>query len=208
MPYAAMPPAPPGTNGLAIASLIASFFGICGGVLGAIFGFIALSQIRRTGQKGKGLAIAGLSISGAWVLVLAVAVVVAIVTDAKRDPSGNVTREGNISVNDLRIGDCLKSVRESSTLATLPAVPCSQPHQGEVFGEFDLTGSSYPGEAAIDSAAQDQCDAKLTSYAAAKNVDEVQDLYYIYPRESDWRRGSRKVTCVAVHANRTGSLKG
>ena len=207
VPYATTPVPPRGTNGLAIASLVTSFFGICGGVLGAIFGFVALGQIRRTGQKGKGLAIAGLSISGAWVLLIAVGVIIAILTDAERDPSGNVTREGSVSVDDLRTGDCLKSVKESSMLTTVPAVPCSQPHQGEVFGEFDLSGSSYPGETKIDSAAQEQCQAKLTSYASTKNVDEVQDLYYLYPRESDWRRGDRTVTCIAVHADRTGSLK-
>ena len=54
------PPPPaqkPGTNGFAIASLI---FGIIGGVLlGFIFGFIALSQTKRTGQNGRGLALAG-----------------------------------------------------------------------------------------------------------------------------------------------------
>lgn len=207
VPYATTPDPPPGTNGLAIASLVTSFFGLCGGVLGAIFGLVALSQIRRTGQKVKGLAIAGLSISGAWVLLIAVAVVVAILTDADRDSSGNVTREGSVSVNELRTGDCLKSVQESSMLTSVPAVRCSQMHQGEVFGEFDLSGSPYPGETEIDRKAQDECQAKLTSYASEKNLDLVEDLYYLYPRESDWRRGSRTVTCVAVHANRTESLK-
>ncbi len=50
----------PGTNGFAIASLICSFFFA---ILGIIFGHIALSQIRKTGQGGKGLATAGLIIS-------------------------------------------------------------------------------------------------------------------------------------------------
>jgi Domain of unknown function (DUF4190) len=56
-----------GTNGFAVASLL---FGIVGGVLlSAIFGFTALSQIRRRGQKGRGLAIAGLVLSGVWMCV-------------------------------------------------------------------------------------------------------------------------------------------
>ena len=46
---------PPGTNGLAIASLISSIV-VCGigSILGVIFGHIALSQIKRTGEGGKG----------------------------------------------------------------------------------------------------------------------------------------------------------
>lgn len=46
-----------GTNTFAILALV---FGIVGGPLGVILGHVALSQIRRTGQDGSGLAIAGL----------------------------------------------------------------------------------------------------------------------------------------------------
>lgn len=50
---------PAKTNTLAIVSLISSFFV---SLLGVIFGHIALSQIKRTGEGGRGLAIAGLVI--------------------------------------------------------------------------------------------------------------------------------------------------
>ena len=54
-------PAPSsGTNGLAIASFLCSFFIF---PLGIIFGHIALSQIKKTRQGGQGLAVAGLIIS-------------------------------------------------------------------------------------------------------------------------------------------------
>jgi len=46
-----------GTNGMAIASLVCAF--LCS-LLAVIFGHIALSQISKTGQGGRGLAIAGL----------------------------------------------------------------------------------------------------------------------------------------------------
>ncbi|WP_246097917.1 DUF4190 domain-containing protein [Rhodococcus spelaei] len=45
------------TNVFAILALV---FGFLGGVLAIIFGHIALSQIKRTGESGRGLAIAGL----------------------------------------------------------------------------------------------------------------------------------------------------
>ena len=50
-----------GTNGFAIASLICAF--LCT-PLGLVFGFIAKSQIKQTGQQGNGLATAGIVISG------------------------------------------------------------------------------------------------------------------------------------------------
>lgn len=59
-------PQPAGTNGFAIASIACSAAGlIClgtGSFLGIIFGIVALNQIKRTGQDGRGLAIAGIVI--------------------------------------------------------------------------------------------------------------------------------------------------
>ena len=54
------------TNGLAIASFVCSFF--CG-ILGVIFGIIAISQINKTNGNGKGLAIAGICLGAGQTLV-------------------------------------------------------------------------------------------------------------------------------------------
>jgi hypothetical protein len=74
--YGYLPPQNPGTNAMAVASLVCSLFGwIClfiGAFLGVIFGFVALSQIKRSGQRGRGMAIAGIVI-GSILLVLGIA---------------------------------------------------------------------------------------------------------------------------------------
>ena len=57
-PYPYPPPAQ--TNGMAVASLICAFVFA---PLGIVFGHISLSQIKRTGEEGRGLAVAGLVIS-------------------------------------------------------------------------------------------------------------------------------------------------
>lgn len=51
--------APQKTNGLAIASLVSSFFI---SILGIILGFVALNQIKKSGEDGRGLALAGIII--------------------------------------------------------------------------------------------------------------------------------------------------
>lgn len=51
------------TNTLAIVTLI---FGVLGGYLAIIFGHIAISQIKRTGERGGGMAIAGLVLGYLW----------------------------------------------------------------------------------------------------------------------------------------------
>jgi hypothetical protein len=62
---------PPGTNGMAIASLI---LGICGffcvtPLIGLGLGIGALVQTSKTRQAGRGMAIAGIILSLAWILL-------------------------------------------------------------------------------------------------------------------------------------------
>jgi peptidyl-prolyl cis-trans isomerase B (cyclophilin B) len=83
--YPSPPPVPPygyygephprPTNALAIASLVCAFLFA---PIGIVFGHMSLSQIRRTGEQGRGMAIAGLVISYLFT-VLAVLLVVAFI---------------------------------------------------------------------------------------------------------------------------------
>jgi peptidyl-prolyl cis-trans isomerase B (cyclophilin B) len=69
-------PTPPPTNGLAIASLICAFVFA---PLGIVFGHISLSQIKKSGEEGRGLAIAGLVISYLVTVLTIVAVLAGVV---------------------------------------------------------------------------------------------------------------------------------
>lgn len=61
-------PASRGTNGMALASLICSVSGIaiCGisSIVGLVLGIVAMNQIKRTGEDGQGMALAGTIIGG------------------------------------------------------------------------------------------------------------------------------------------------
>lgn len=71
----------PGWNAMAIAGFITSFLF---SIVGLILSIIGLNQINRTGEKGKGLAIAGIIIStiSFIVSVLLVVLIIAIVSSA------------------------------------------------------------------------------------------------------------------------------
>lgn len=72
--------APRGTNTLAILALI---FGFVFAPLGIVFGFIARSQIKKTGEDGGGLALAGIIIGGVFtVLIIAYFVFIFVVLAA------------------------------------------------------------------------------------------------------------------------------
>lgn len=79
-PYASNAPvAAQKTNVLAIVSLVSSFFI---SILGIILGFVALSQIKKTGESGRGLAIAGIIIGFAAFVIGIIAVIISIIAAA------------------------------------------------------------------------------------------------------------------------------
>lgn len=71
----------PRTNTLAVLSLVFALLG--GALLPIIFGHVAKSQIRRTGERGDGLATAGLIIGYLWLIVLVI-ILIATFASASR----------------------------------------------------------------------------------------------------------------------------
>jgi hypothetical protein len=71
-PYPYPPPHP--TNGMAIASMVLGIVWIywIGSILALIFGYVARSQIRQTGQGGDGMAVAGIVLGWVGVGILSV----------------------------------------------------------------------------------------------------------------------------------------
>jgi len=203
------PPPSRGTNGFAIAALI---FGIIGGaLLGFIFGFIALSQTKRTGQNGRGLALAGVILSSLWTILIVVAIILAVTTSARRDSGGSVTEGGSISATALKVGDCVNGLKNTTNLLSLPGVPCAQAHEGEVFAVFDLPAGEYPGSAAVDDEVSKECNTRLGAYSPSAETDPDVGLFSVYPLEQNWRRGDRQVVCLATASSggtTTGSIRG
>lgn len=87
-PYAAAPVPAAKTNTLAIVSLVLAFFVSLGAV---ICGHIALGQIKRTGEGGRGLAIAGLVLGYLGLVVGLIVVIFWIVALASIGASGAIT---------------------------------------------------------------------------------------------------------------------
>jgi hypothetical protein len=199
MPYQAPPPgyyAPPPkqTNWWAIVSLI---FGVLGGILiSVVCGIVGLKKAKQ-GQGGRGLAIAGLALSGLWVLLFAVGILFYFVIG-----------KGTVTATDVKVGDCLKEIPSSTRVLTVDTVGCEEMHAGEVFAVLMMPDGDFPGQSAIEEY-QNKCEPELSSYAPDAITDESVQLYVLYPTAETWEQGDRAVTCVAtLEPPRTGSLKG
>ncbi|MEU1405100.1 DUF4190 domain-containing protein [Streptomyces sp. NPDC005728] len=198
-------PAP--VNGLAIASLVLGVLCCLPGV-GLVLGLIALRQIGRRGERGKGLAVGGTVLSGIglalWVLLLA--------TGGASDFWEGV-KEGarDRASTSLVKGECFDAPggRLSGETYDVDKVPCSGEHDGEVFASFRLKGGSYPGEHSVTDTADERCYGLQDTYAMdGWAVPDDVDVYYLAPTEDSWSTGDREVTCVFGSMTEGGNLTG
>ena len=184
-----------GTSGFAIASLI---FGLLGGILlSVIFGIVALVQIKKRGQTGRGMAIAGLVLSGCWVLLIGVGIAVAVISDSGNDATtAGGTNSGSVAVTTLKPGDCLNGISTGSgAIEDLPVISCALPHEGEVYAVFELPAGPWPGDTQVQQQAEKRCESELDQYAAKPPA--TVEVLYLHPLRQSWSR-DRGVTCVAT----------
>jgi hypothetical protein len=201
----------PGTNGFAIASFV---LGLLSGVLlSVIFGIVALRQLRHRPQRGKGLAIAGLCLSGVWLVGIAAVLVVFSMTSAQRSAStGQIARNGHLSVLSLRAGDCFQNPSGSQPspeeLKQVTAVSCSSPHNAQVIALLPVPGSAYPGYAALRVQALPGCRASVAAVADRSKVTATMELLWLYPDQQAWTGGQRTISCLIADSSQdlTSSL--
>ncbi|MBC3843523.1 DUF4190 domain-containing protein [Streptacidiphilus sp. 4-A2] len=116
------------TNGQAIAAFVLGLLGVA--PVSVVLGIVALVRIARTRQRGKGLAIAGLVLSGLWtvlgvgIVVLALAFVATHPTEANGVSAGG---PGQQRVATMALGTCFDQPQQQTT-DYVTVVPCSGPH--------------------------------------------------------------------------------
>ncbi len=196
------------TSGWAISSFILGLLGVF--VLGAIFGVVALRRIKRFGQRGRGLAIAGLVLSALWLVVIVVAIAVSNLGHATRSPAtGAITHGGSLSVFSLAVGDCFNNPPGATSLTSVTAIPCTQAHNAQIYAKFNLSGSmvSYPGDTALTRDATNGCNARIGNLDKSK-ITNSMTIRFLFPQEDSWIAGQRTVTCMVANSaeNLTSSV--
>jgi Septum formation/Domain of unknown function (DUF4190) len=194
-------------NVLAVITLV---LGVIGGVgIAPLVGVIALIQIRRTGQRGRALAVIGIILGLVWTALLGVVVYVAVSGSAARDAAGTVIEQGSMLVQDVRAGDCVQHWGAVTTVGTVTVVPCARSHDAEVISTFPLQGTAFPGDQQITTQATTRCLASAGSTLTSAARARVR-VAYVKPLEASWGQGDHIVACVAVSTSGplTGSLRG
>ncbi|CAL9461219.1 hypothetical protein SUDANB145_02641 [Streptomyces sp. enrichment culture] len=209
-PYAPPPRQAP-VNGIAISALVLGLLCFLPAV-GLVLGLIALSQIRRRGERGTGFAVAGAVVSSVGLVLWAVALTTGGASAFWQGFREAASGEGTAYALDA--GQCFDTPDGSLGGVTydIDEVPCSGAHDGEVFAAFDLADGPFPGDESVARTADDKCYALRTGYAMdAWAVPSNVDIYYLTPTRQSWRAGDREVTCLFGGAEEgdvlTGSLR-
>ena len=130
-------------------------------------------------------------------MIIGIAAIYSFFTDSRRDNSGEVVAEGRESVFDLRVGDCISEMKDGEQVGTTTVVPCSAPHDYELFANFDLEAMAYPGEEAVVELTTQGCIARFAGYFQIAYEESALEVSAFYPTQDSWARAAdRGVSCL------------
>ncbi len=137
-------------------------------------------------------------------------VINSITGQVERDESGQVV-EGNDSADvfSMVVGDCINDSSLADEVTTIPIVPCSEPHDSEIYHSFDLTTSALPIRDELDQLAGEECVPAFESFAGIAYEDSVYYFSYFSPSAQSWADGDREILCTIydMDGQTTGSLE-
>lgn len=199
--------APP-VDGYAITAFVLGLLGFVPFAVG--FAIAALRRIGQGRRRGRALAIAAIALSIAWVLIVAAMVAIRVADredPARRDSTGVVTKAGNLTLDNIRAGDCLKLPAKLGSLSSVTAVPCNTLHNAQVFAVLSSSDASYPGGTALAQEGLIACRAPAQAFVSQSSPTTLQ-IADLVPTGAAWDRGSRTEVCALVNAqgNVTGDI--
>lgn len=126
--------------------------------------------------------------------------------DADRDASGNIIGEGQIDAFAMRIGDCFDDSEEMLNsdeeveVFDLAGLPCSKPHDNEVYAVFDVSLATFPGDGAMFDVATNECLSHFKSFVGKSYDDSLLEIFPMYPTRESWlQKSDREVVCALYH---------
>lgn len=129
------------------------------------------------------------------------------------DQTNEVTEGGTVDVFEVSVGDCIGNPAEGE-ITDVEVVPCDDPHDGEVYYEFELDEGEWPGDAAVSTAAEEGCTAAeaFEAFIGTPYDESTVWVQFLLPTEEAWTDTSlndRLISCIAYvpDEQQTASLK-
>jgi hypothetical protein len=138
-----------------------------------------------TGVVGVGIVSAG-----AWAL-----------DETTRNDQGAIVESGELGVFSFVVGDCITGLGAAGEVESATGVPCTDPHEFEVYSETFLTDSSETLPTDIEAKADEYCYGQFSSFVGLDYESSKLDFTYIYPTEESWAGGDKEITCMITAEN-------
>jgi len=161
------------------------------------------AEAAKASRRGRGLWMAALFIIAALAIIGGAIGAVGALTHGFNKPVTIKYRES--AVFKLRVGDCVSTPNGQ----VVSVLPCSAPHEAEVFATFTLPDSAWPGRPRGRAEASSGCASRLTGYLNPQLATSLTQSY-VFPDSVAWRAGTRTVVCEvrATRGQLTGSVRG
>lgn len=110
--------------------------------------------------------------------------------------NGQVTKNGDLGVFSLKVGNCFNDPGQGADVASVTAIVCDQSHDAQVIGIGTLTESSADSPA-VTTDANTQCQ----NFASSSAVDQTKvstnaQIIYFTPDDTAWANGERTLICA------------
>jgi len=169
---------------------------------------LALVRIHDRKAGGPVMAWIALVLSCVFLLATSVGLVIDVANDPPKEQAAHPSSIGDVSVLDLKVGDCLTKEPTVALQATVPVGPCSDSHRAEVFAVFDLRVDASASQRQIDRLAEGGCIKRFDAFVGTSFDQSELDVLYLKPVAGrlDVDRG---VACIVEDRSGpiTGSLK-
>lgn len=134
------------------------------------------------------------------VAIVAVAAGVGLTRSAERGADGAIVEAGALSAFEIQTGDCFDDEAfAAEEISEIPAIPCTQPHDNEVYATFDVSAEEFPGDEEIDWLASEGCYERFETAIGETYEDSVIDFTTMYPSSGSWKNGDREIVCIGFH---------
>lgn len=123
---------------------------------------------------------------------------------------GGGSEGAEVSVFQIRPGDCFDDEAAGGQLSQVDVLPCARPHDNEVFAIVEDPAppdAPFPGSEAVRDAAETRCEEPFAPYVGIAYAQSRYSIFPIVPSQATWERGDRQIIC-ALYDHEAGKLTG
>ena len=154
-----------------------------------------------------------------FIFVLIIGALYWFFPDAERDETGAIVSEGALDVFSLKVNDCFNDKEvfdlvdgESVQIGSVEALPCSIPHDGEVYAiSSDLFfQTSFPSDEEMEQIGYGYCSSEFLKFVGINYEASILDIQYLVPSLEGWNNSVRNVVCIVStpESKSEGSYRG